>query len=81
MIQLWKKPNFIKTNDSINSEILEGYYKGEIKIGDIVEVSNCHVGSTRDHREVIKVIERRDYVGHFENPEDKINAYFKIEVK
>lgn len=81
IIKLWEQPNFIKTEKPLTANILEGYHKGEMSPGDFVEIKNYHHDKYIISKQIVKVIERRDMKGVFENPEDKINAYFKIEVK
>jgi hypothetical protein len=51
----------------------------EIKVGDVVEIrDSCN---RVQKWEIIEIIERRDCWGVFENPEDKINTFYKLKIE
>lgn len=61
-------------NKKTGNATITGWTNQEINVGDRLDIN-------RTIHEVTEVIERRDHKGIFENPEDKLNTFFKVKTK
>lgn len=58
----------------IGSATVTGFTKQPLEIGGWINIQ-------KQKYQITEIVERRNHAGVFNNPEDKINSFFKIETK